>query len=387
MIYWDYNSTSPLRPEVAAALAKSLAEAGAMPGNASSVHRAGRHWRSRLDAARSKVARALGCEPREVCFTASGSEADALALKGAFLGRADRARHRVVSSQIEHPAVLGALKQLETFGAQVVRVPAEADGRVAPERMISELGKEVAVCSLMWANNETGVLQPVAEVARACREQGILFHTDAVQAAGKVPVSLREVDAHLLSISAHKFYGPAGIGALVVRRGVSLEPLTPGHQEGGRRGGTPNVPYAEALADALERAGAELAREGARLAALRDSFEQKLRSTLSGVRVHGSSVPRVPNTSSVEFIGADGEALLIALDLAGICASSGAACASGSLSPSHVLTAMGLTSAQAHSSLRFSLGADSSSAQVERVLDVLAEQVPRARQAATALAV
>ena len=380
MIYWDYNSSTPIRPEVASELATSLADA--MPGNASSVHRSGRYWRDRLEKARLKVARLLGCEPREVCFTSSGSEADALALKGAFLGRRDKARTRIVASQIEHPAAIGALKQLEALGAKVIRVAPGPDGRVAPERMIAELTEEVALCSLMWANNETGVLQPIAPVGRACRERGIVFHTDAVQAAGKVPTHLREIEAELVSISAHKFYGPSGIGALFIRRGVNVEALTPGHQELGRRGGTPSVPYAEALANALELACADLSEEGARLSALRDRFERELQSRIAGVRLHGALAPRVPNTSSVEFIGADGEALLIALDLQGICVSSGAACASGSLSPSHVLRAMGLSAAEAHSSLRFSLGAGSSSAEVDRVLDALAEHVPRARQAA-----
>ncbi len=384
MIYWDHNASTPLRREVASELTKSLAEAGEIPGNASSVHRSGRHWRNRLDGARAKVARLLGCEPREVCFTSSGSEADALALKGAFAMRREKARTRIVASQIEHPAALGALKQLESIGAQVVRVPPALDGRVPPESIIAKLTGDVAVCSLMWANNETGVLQPVAQVARACRERGIVFHTDAVQAAGKVPISLRDVEAHLASISAHKFYGPAGIGALVIRRGLDVEALTPGHQEWGRRGGTPNVPYAEALASALELACSELGEEAARLTSLRDRFERELVSGIPGVRLHGASVPRVPNTSSVEFVDTDGEALLIALDLEGICVSSGAACASGSLSPSHVLTAMGLTAAQAHSSLRFSLGAGSSKDEVERVLEALRENVPKARQAARA---
>ena len=382
MIYWDYNSSTPIRLEVSSELATSLADA--MPGNASSVHRSGRYWRDRLEKARLKIARLLGCEPREVCFTSSGSEADALALKGAFLGRRDKARTRIVASQIEHPAALGALKQLEALGAKVIRVAPGPDGRVAPERMIAELTEEVALCSLMWANNETGVLQPIAQVGRACRERGIVFHTDAVQAAGKVPTHLREIEAELVSISAHKFYGPSGIGALFIRRGVNVEALTPGHQELGRRGGTPSVPYAEALANALELACADLSEEGARLSALRDRFERELLSRIAGVRLHGALAPRVPNTSSVEFIGADGEALLIALDLQGICVSSGAACASGSLSPSHVLKAMGLSAAEAHSSLRFSLGAGSSSAEVDRVLEALAENVPRARQAAMA---
>ncbi len=382
MIYWDHNASTPIRPEVAAELAQNVAAAAASPGNASSVHRGGRAWRSRLDSARARVARVLGCDAREVCFTSSGSEADALALKGAFLARRDRARRRIVTSQIEHPALLSAAAQLEAAGAIVTRVPPQRNGEVSLDAIVSNLTPDVAVCSLMWANNETGVLQRVAEVARACRQREIVFHTDAVQAAGKVPVLLSAVDAHLLSISAHKFYGPPGIGALVVRRGVDLEALTPGHQEWGRRGGTQNVLYAEALATALELSSAMVEREGARLRSVRDRFERELLSRIPEVKVNGGSVPRVPNTSSLEFVGADGEALLIALDLEGICVSSGAACASGSLSPSHVLTAMGLSSSQAHSSLRFSLGASSTESEVDRVLEALCKHVPKARDAA-----
>jgi len=235
---------------------------------------------------------------------------------------------------------------------------------------------------LMWANNETGVLQPVHEVARACRSQGILFHVDAVQAAGKVPISLATLDADLLSISAHKFYGPAGVGVLVVRRGVALESLVPGHQEAGRRGGTQNVPYIEALALALELALRDIGPEAARLSRLRDRFEREIKERITDVRVNGEGVPRVPNTSNLEFVGSDGEALLIALDLEGICVSSGAACASGSVTPSHVLTAMGLTSSQAHSSLRFSFGLRSTEEQLEQVVAALRQHVPKARIAA-----
>jgi cysteine desulfurase len=383
LIYLDHNASTPVRAEVAAELATSIAKAGSFPGNASSVHRGGREWRARLDAARAKVAAVLRCEPREVCFTSSGSEADALAIKGAYLARKDKARTKIVSSQIEHPALLMALKQLEAAGARVVRVAPLANGEINLGPLLAELTSEVAICSLMWANNETGVLQPVAPVARACRERGIAFHTDAVQAAGKVPVSLREVDAQLLSISAHKFYGPAGIGALVVRRGLDLEALVPGHQEWGRRGGTPNVPYAEALANALELAASELEAEGARLQALRDNFEQQILASISDVSVNGAGASRVPNTSCLEFVGADGEVLLISLDLEGICVSSGAACASGSLSPSHVLIAMGLSPSRAHSSLRFSLGATSSEADLDQVVRALRKHLPKAREAAS----
>ncbi|MDY7224810.1 cysteine desulfurase family protein [Hyalangium rubrum] len=377
MIYWDYNAATPLRPEVAQALARALTEGGF--GNPSSVHRAGREARGRLDAARARVARVLGCEPKEVCFTGSGSEADALALKGAFLARPDPNRRRIVSSSIEHPAVLAALTQLEKQGAEVVRVRPGEDGRVRAEAVLDALTPATALCSLMWANNETGVVQPAAEVARACRQRGILFHTDAVQAAGKLSLSLREVDADLLALSAYKFGGPTGVGVLVVRKGVDVLALTPGHQEAGRRGGTQNVPYAEAFALALELAQAEQEASSARVGALRDAFERAVLSRIPDVTVNGGGVLRVPNTSNLRFQGADGEALLIALDLEGICVSSGSACASGTLTPSHVLTAMGLTPAQAHGSLRFSLGPGTTEAEVERVVEALCTHVPRAR--------
>ncbi len=383
MIYFDHNATTPLLPEVARALAEAFEAATARPGNPSSVHQGGRAVRARLDAARERAAGILGCEPKEVCFTGSGSESDALALKGAFALRADKGRRRVVTSQLEHPAILQTVKQLEAEGAEVVRVAPRADGRVAAEDFICQL-EGAAVASLMWANNETGVLQPVAEVARACREQGVRFHTDAVQAVGKVPVTLREADCDLLSLSAHKFGGPAGVGLLLVRRGVDVAALVPGHQEHGRRGGTHNLPYIEALVRALELSAEPsfLEQERSRLAALRDGLEEQVRARIPGVFVNGEGAPRTPNTANLRFEGADGEALLIGLDLAGICVSAGAACASGSLTPSHVLSAMGLSPKQAHESLRLSLGRTTTLADVDRVIAALVEQVPRARAAA-----
>jgi len=376
VIYWDHNAAAPVRPQVATLLARAFSEGGW--GNASSVHRSGREARGRLDAARARVARVLGCEPKEVCFTGSGSEADALALKGTWLARKEPKRRRVVTSTLEHPAVLAALKQLEALGAEVVRVRSGRDGRVPLEALLDALTPETLLCSLMWANNETGVVQPAAEVSRACRQRGILFHTDAVQAVGKLPTHLREVDADLLALSAHKFGGPAGAGVLVVRKGVEVQALTPGHQEAGLRGGTQNIPYAEALALALELAHAEQPAHAARVQGLRDTFEREVRAHLPDVTVNGEAA-RVPNTSNLCFHGADGEALLIALDLEGICASSGAACASGTLTPSHVLLAMGLTPAQAHGSLRFSLGPETTEADVARVVEALVTHVPRAR--------
>ncbi|MBZ4412289.1 cysteine desulfurase [Myxococcus sp. XM-1-1-1] len=377
MIYWDHNAAAPVRAEVASLLARAFLQGG--HGNASSVHAAGREARARLDAARARVARVLGCEPKEVCFTASGSEADALALVGAFHARPAAERRRVVTSSVEHPALLGAVARLEQEGAQVVRVAPGADGRVREEDLLAALTPDTALCSLMWANNETGVVQPAAELSRACRKQGVLFHTDAVQAAGKVPLSLREVDADLLSLSAHKFGGPSGVGVLVVRKGVDVRALTPGHQEGGRRGGTQNIPHAEALALALELAASEQPQVASRVGALRDAFEQAVLAQVPGVVVNGAGAPRVPNTSNLRFEGVEGEALLIALDLEGICVSMGAACASGTLTPSHVLRAMGLSAAEARGSLRFSLGSETREEDVRQVVDALRRHVPTVR--------
>jgi cysteine desulfurase len=319
------------------------------------------------------VAAVLGCDAREVVFVSSGSEANALAIRGAFLGRADATKKRLVISAIEHPALLMAVEEL-AGQAEVVRVPPGSDGRVDPSRFIAELTPSTAVASLMWANNETGVLQPVAEIARACQERGIPFHSDAVQAVGKVPVSLGEVPASLLSLSAHKFGGPAGVGVLVLRRSARVRPLIAGHQEAGRRGGTQNVVGAEALALALELVAAELGAYTAEVGSRRDAFERELLAAMPGARINGARAPRVPNTTSATLPGVDCEALLISLDLAGIQISTGAACASGSLKPSHVLLAMGLTSEVAHHSIRVSIGRDTT-------LNQLSEAVDRIRSA------
>lgn len=368
MIYLDHNAGSPLRPEISKLLAEAFAaDAG---GNPSSVHRAGRAARRRLDVARETVARRLGCTPREIVFTGSGSEGAAIAVLGAFRARKDRSKTRVVTTAIEHPSVLGAVTQLEREGAEVVRVAPGADGRVPLEALLEALTPATAVCSVQWVNNETGVIQPAAGVARACAERKIVFHCDAVQAFGKLDASLREVPADLLSLSAHKLGGPAGVGVLFNRRGVDVAGVTPGHQENGRRGGTQSVAFAEALALALTSATPD-----ERLTALRDDFEAKVRAALPDTQVNGTA-PRVGNTSNLWFPDVDGEALLIALDLEGICVSTGAACASGSLTPSHVLLAMGRTSTQAHGSLRFSLGSTTTAAELDTVVAALTRLVP-----------
>jgi cysteine desulfurase len=374
MVYLDHNASTPLAPEVAALLGTSFAYLA--PCNPSSVHATGRTARARLDGARARVARVLGCEPREVVFTASGTEADALAVKGSWLARPEARRNRVVTSSIEHPAVLFAARQLKALGAQVTEVPPGPDGKVSAAALLAALGPDVALCSLMWANNETGVLQPVAELARACRASGVLFHTDAVQAAGKVDISLRHVDADLLSLSAHKFGGPPGVGVLVIRRGVKLEALHPGHQEAGRRGGTLSVAFAEAFALALETASGNLSEAAGHMSSLRNRLEHAVLERVSGVSINGTA-PRVPNTSNLRFEGIEAETLLIALDLDGICVSTGAACASGTLQASHVLTAMGLSAKQARSSVRISVGPRTTADEVDAAVEALVRHVTR----------
>jgi cysteine desulfurase len=378
VIYADYNAGAPLLPEVAALLSTLFTQAA---GNASSVHQVGRSARRHLDQAREQVAAQLGCLPREVTFTGSGSEAAAIAIAGVFRGRVDRARVRLVSSAIEHPCVLGTLSQLEREGAQVVRLAPDATGRVPLEALDAALTPDTLLCSLQWVNNETGVVQPAPEVSRLCTQRGVLFHTDAVQALGRLPASLREVPADLFTFSAHKLGGPTGVGCLFARRELAIAAPTPGHQENGRRGGTQSPALARGLSLALELAVAREPTEAPRLTALRDAFEREVQARLPFVSVNGAGAPRVGATSSLCFHGHDGEALLIALDLAGVCVSTSAACASGSLTPSHVLRAMGRTPAQVHATLRLSFGHGTTEAELAQVLETLTRVTPACREA------
>lgn len=377
MILWDYNAGAPLLPAVHARLCSALDETW---GNASSVHAVGRRARAHLDEARARVAAALGASSeREIIFTGSGSEAASLAIIGSWLARGPRSRRRVVSSQIEHPCVLKALEQIERLGAEVVRVAPNLDGQLDASAVISALDTDVLLCSVMWANNETGVIQPVEAIAAACRERGVVFHTDAVQAVGRLAVRVDALPVDLLSLSAHKLGGPSGAGVLFNRRGIDVAALTPGHQENGRRGGTSMVAFAEATALALEHAERRRGADGRHLARLRDRFEADVVRRL-GARINGAGARRIPNTSSVTFPGVDGEALLIALDLDGIAVSAGAACASGSLAPSHVLLAMGLGPTDARSTLRFSLGPGATQEEADTVLGALEAHLPFCRR-------
>lgn len=380
-IYWDYNAGAPLRPEVASLLASRLTE-DASRGNPSSIHRLGRAQRARFEGAREKIAKLLGWETRDVVFTASGSEANALVLRGHPLPNGAAGPRRILTSALEHPALLATAEGLlHHDGAQVERVSPDAEGAVHT-RDFESLSHGASLVSLMAANNETGVVQPAVALATACRQRGVLFHSDAVQAAGRRDISRAALDADFLTLSGHKLGAPAGVGVLLARRDLAVSPLVAGHQENGRRGGTPNVAYAEAMALALELALAEREAEDARLRTLRDGFEALVRERVTDVHVHGGALERLPHVSNLRFEGADGEALLIALDLESIFVSSGAACASGTLKPSHVLLAMGQTSTQAQASVRFSLGRGTTEAEVEKVVAALVKHVPRARDAA-----
>jgi cysteine desulfurase len=357
--YLDHNAGTPLHPQVAELLAAAFRREPA--GNPSSVHGAGRAARARLDAARARVAGVLGRAPREVLFTSSGSEACATAVLG--LGRAGS----LVTSAIEHPGVLLAA---ERRGTRVLQLAPGSDGRMSAAAFEAALsaGPDAGLCALQAANNETGVLQPADEVVRLARARGVATFVDAVQTPGRVP-AVFEADA--VAYSAHKFGGPAGVGILTVRRGVGLQPLVPGHQEGGLRGGTPAVALCEAAALALELAESERAAEAMRLQALRERFERSVRALRPGARVHGAEAPRLANTSNVCFPGVDGETVLIALDLAGFAVSVGAACTSGTMRPSPVLLAMGVTVEDARASIRVSFGRDTRDDDVSGLLGAL----------------
>jgi cysteine desulfurase len=375
--YLDYNASAPIVPSVAETMARVLRD---VYGNASSIHQFGQASKARLDEARDDVARLVGAEAGEIVFTCGGTEADNLAIRGAALAQAAAGRTHIVVSAIEHEAVLNTAKALGREGFTVSVIPAGNDGRVDPDAMARAITNTTAIVSLMLANNETGVVQPVQACAEAARAHGAIFHTDAVQAAGKVRLNVRELGADLLSLSAHKFGGPQGVGALWIRKGVALRPhMTGGKQERGRRAGTENVAAIVGMgAAAASISGQSL--PSVRVAAQRDRLEAALLATIPDVVVNGAESARVPNTSNISFLGAEGESLVIALDLEGIAVSTGSACSAGTLEPSHVLRGMGLAPARVQSALRFSLGHATTDAEIDHVLAVLPAIVARLRR-------
>ncbi len=379
-IYLDHNATTPVAPDVAAAVAAALVDEY---GNPSSVHHFGQRAKAALDTAREAVADLVGAQPAEIVFTSGGTESDNLAIRGAAGALWSAGKRHLVASAIEHDAVLATLKALGRRGWEITLAAVDRDGRLAPDAVAASLRPETALVSIMHANNEIGVIQPVAEIARLAHERGVLVHTDAVQSVGRIPVDVRTLGVDLLSLSAHKFHGPKGVGALFVRRGTRLEATTTGgRQERNRRAGTENVPGLVGLGVAAALAQSTLATEGPRLAALRDRLEAGVLAAVPDTVVNGAVDSRLPNTTNISFDGVEAEALLIALDLEGIAVSTGSACSSGTLEPSHVLRAMGLPTHRTQNALRFSLGAGTEASQIDRVLDVLPGLVARLRRLA-----
>ncbi len=376
-VYFDHNATTPVDREVLEAMLPYFADEF---GNASSIHSFGQRTRAAVERARESVAVLIGARPAEVVFTSGGTESDNLAVFGVVAAAAGNKKH-VVTSQIEHHAVLNACQALEQRGVEVTYVPVGSDGRVDSADVRRAIRPETVLITVMHANNELGALQPIEEIGRIAAEADIYFHTDAVQSAGKVPIDVNRLGVDLLSISGHKLYGPKGVGALYVRKGVRVEPLLyGGHHERDRRPGTENVAGIVGLGRAGELARERLATSAARLAALRDRLEEGLLAEIPHARVNGSRAYRTPNTTNITFPFIDGEALVIALDLKGIACSTGAACSSGAIEPSHVLTAIGLPPEDARASLRFSLGHENAAEDVEVALGVIPGVVERLRE-------
>ena len=371
-VYADNAATTPVHPTAVEAMLTCLNEEY---GNPSSLHTVGQRAKERLDQARETVARCLGAEPREIYFTGGGSEADNQALlTGAVLG-AKKGKKHLITTAFEHHAVLHSMKRLEKQGFTVTYLDVHADGVVRPEDVAAALTDDTALVSIMLVNNEIGTIQPVAEIARLCHEKGVLVHTDAVQAVGHIPVDVKALGVDMLSLSGHKFHAPKGVGALYCRKGIRPEILIEGGaQEFGRRGGTENLPGIVAMAAALQEATENLPREMEQVTALREKLIDGL-AQIPHSRLNGHRTLRCPGTVNFCFEGIEGESLLLWLDAKGVAASSGSACTSGSLDPSHVLLALGLPHEIAHGSLRLSLTADNTAAEVDHILEVVPQVV------------
>ena len=376
-IYFDYNATAPVDPAAASAMCEALRNAW---GNPSSVHALGQQAKAVIDDARSAMAELLNAEPGEIVLTSGGTEADNLAIRGAAEAKAREGRRHVIASAIEHEAVLNTVKALGRQGWRTSLLPVGRSGVVEPASLAAVLDEGTALVSVMHVNNETGTVQPVADLARLAHDRGALFHTDAVQSVGRIPVDVRQLGADLVSCSGHKFGAPKGAGALWIRRGVALTPhITGGRQERSRRAGTENVPAIAGLGAAARSAGRGIVDRAARVGALRDTLERGILAAVPDCAVNGDTEARAPNTTNISFARTEGESLLIALDLEGIAVSTGSACSSGTLDPSHVLAAMGLPVWRVQGAVRFSLGGGTTAEEVDLVLSVLPRIVSRLR--------
>jgi len=375
-VYFDHNATTPIHPEVRNAVAPYLGE---LFGNPSSIHWAGRDVRKAIEDARQEIAAFFGSQPLEIVFTSSGSESDNLAIKGVAFRKGNAGKH-IVTSQVEHPAVMNTCRFLEGQGFRVTYVPVNHDGIVEPDAVRNALAPDTILVSIMHANNETGCIMPIAEIGAMVRRAGILMHTDAVQATGKIPIDFKSLPVDLLTFSGHKVNALKGAGGLVVRKGIEIEAIIHGgHQERGRRGGTENVVGIVAMGKAFSLLTSGMAEESAGTRRLRDRFEKGLFGRIPDLVLNGHPTQRLPNTVNISFRFVEGEAMLLNLDMMGIACSSGSACTSGSLEPSPVLTAMGTDPTDAQGALRFSLGYGNTEADVDYAIDAIETVVRKLR--------
>ena len=376
-IYLDYAATAPVLPEVLDTMLPFFVSAY---GNPSGIHANGRETRKAVELARRRTAGVLGAESREICFTSGGSESNNLAIQGTAFAMRGKGNH-IITSQIEHHSVLNTCRWLEKQGFRVTYLPVDADGTVNPENVRDAIRPETILVSIMTANNEIGTVQPVAQIGEICREKGVTFHTDAVQAVGMLRTDVREMNADLVSLSAHKFHGPKGTGALYIRKGTRLDPLIHGgSQERGLRAGTENVPGIVGLGKAIETAEAEREENAARIRGLRKVLTDRILQNIPGARMNGHPEHRLPGNCHFSFPGTESEALLLRLDLAGISASGGSACTSGSVEPSHVLQAIGLKDEMLHSSIRLTIGRETTLKEIEKTAQILTEIVEDLRK-------
>jgi cysteine desulfurase len=376
LIYFDHNATTPLHPRVFEAMLPYLKQHW---GNPSSPYRFGADSKAAIEQARERLAEHLGCRPSEIVFTSSGTESDNLAIRGVAHALRDCGKH-IITTAIEHHAVLNTCKALEMEGYRVTYLKVNKHGIIDMEELAESLSSDTILVTIMHANNETGVIQPLDRISHIVKENGVLLHTDAVQTAGKIPLRLDELNADLVSFSGHKFYGPKGTAALYIRNGTPLLPiLTGGLHEHGFRAGTENIAGIIGLTEAMVLAIGTLDAEGYRIQKLRDLLEHGIRSKVPGIRVNGASAVRVPNTLNISFDSVDGESIVLGLDLKGICVSTGSACSTSDPEPSHVLLAMGLSAEKAQGSVRFSLGRDTQEEDIDFTIQALVETVGRLR--------
>ncbi|MDD5200740.1 MAG: cysteine desulfurase NifS [Terrimicrobiaceae bacterium] len=374
ILYFDYNATTQIDPAVVEEMLPWLRDCY---GNPSSAYRFGKRALQAVEVARERVAALLGCEPSEIVFTSCGSESINTAIQSALA--ADPDRTHVITSGVEHSATMKLCEHLARRGCEVTWLPVDSEGRLDPARLEKAIRPDTALVSLLWANNETGVLFPVERIAEICRAKKVLFHCDAVQAVGKIPLHLADAGIHFLSVSGHKLHCPKGVGVLYVNKRVRFTPWLRGSQEGGRRGGTQNVASIVALGRAAEIAAQNLAEEQTRVRELRDRFESEILACVTGVEVNGDREHRLPNTTSLAFEGLEAEGALILLDERGVCCSAGSACTSGSVHPSHVLKAMGFSNERARASLRFSFGRFNTEAEIDAGIEIVPAVVEKLR--------